>query len=173
MNNMITATAFVCGDAVTAYQIIAQRNWALGLDSEELGKWAMEGVCPEFQGVENGFKNLNHQIVIAGNDFGGGGKSIEHPIIALQGAGVKLILAESFSRYAFRNAINLGLPAMLCPGITNVAKTGDRLSVTLLTGVIKNESTGEKFKASALPELVLKFVEYGGMLAYVKQNRGL
>lgn len=170
MKENITAKAFVCGDNITAYQIIGQKRWAAGLNPDELGKWAMEGVCPELRELPDGFRNMGFSIIVAGHDFGGGGKSIEHPIVALQGAGVQLLLAESFSRYSFRNAINLGLPAIVCPGITAMAHTGDEISADLLTGQIKNLTTGQTLQGRPLPELVLKFVEYSGMLSYYRQR---
>ena len=75
MNDNIQGKTFVCGDNVTAYQIIAQNRWALGLNPEELGKWAMEGACPQVLNVEGGFRELHYDIVVGGRDFGGGGKS--------------------------------------------------------------------------------------------------
>ena len=170
MKRVIKGSVYLCGDNVTAYQIIAQNRWALGLNPEELGKWAMEGACPEVLNVENGFKDRGYSIVIGGEDFGGGGKSIEHPIAALQGAGIELLIADSFSRYSFRNAINRGLPAILCPGITKMVHTGDVIEADLATGAIRNCTTGAEIQGAPLSELVLEFVEYGGMLAYYREK---
>lgn len=168
MKRTIRGSVWRCGDNVTAYQIIAQNRWGLGLDAAELGKWAMEGACPEVLNVENGFKSKGHSIVVGGEDFGGGGKSIEHPIAALQGAGVELLIADSFSRYSFRNAINRGLPAILCPGITGIVRTGDEIEADLVTGRIRNCTTGAEIQGAPLSDLVLAFVECGGMLAYYR-----
>ncbi|MGN0983623.1 MAG: 3-isopropylmalate dehydratase [Gemmiger sp.] len=168
MKRVIRGKVYKCGDNVTAYQIIAQNRWALGLNAQELGKWAMEGACPEVCNVENGFRQKGCTIVAGGEDFGGGGKSIEHPIAALQGAGVELLIADSFSRYSFRNAINRGLPAILCPGITDIVHTGDELEADLITGRIRNCTTGAEIQGAPLSDLVLEFVECGGMLAYYR-----
>jgi 3-isopropylmalate/(R)-2-methylmalate dehydratase small subunit len=168
MGRIIGGKACRCGDNVTAYQIIAQNRWAAGLDADELGRWAMEGACPQIANIENGFKNMSYSILVAGQDFGGGGKSIEHPIVALQGAGIRLLVADSFSRYSFRNAINLGLPAILCPGITAMVNTGDALEADLTTGVIKNCTTGAAIQGAPLSDLVFKFMDSGGMLAYYR-----
>lgn len=170
MKRTIRGSVYLCGDNVTAYQIIAQNRWALGLNAEELGKWAMEGACPEVLNVENGFKDKGYSIVVGGEDFGGGGKSIEHPIAALQGAGVQLLIADSFSRYSFRNAINRGLPAVLCPGITKILRTGDVIEADLITGKIRNCTTGEEIQGAPLSDLVLEFMESGGMLAYYRSK---
>lgn len=170
MTDTIRGKVFLCGDAVTAYQIIAQKRWSLGLDEKELGKWAMEGVCPEIADIENGFRDKGYSIVAAGEDFGGGGKSIEHPIAALQGAGIRLILADSFSRYSFRNAINRGLPAIQCPGISKFVQSGDEIEAELKTGRIRNLNTGREIQGTPLPDFVLNFVESGGMLAYLREK---
>jgi 3-isopropylmalate/(R)-2-methylmalate dehydratase small subunit len=126
----------------TAYQIIGRKRWTLNaMDPAELGQWAFEDAIESIKDIPGGFQELGYDIVVAGHDFGGGGKSIEHPIVAMQGAGVKLVLAESFSRYNFRNAINRGLPAITCPGISGFCDTGDKLQVDLLNGEIKNLTT--------------------------------
>jgi 3-isopropylmalate/(R)-2-methylmalate dehydratase small subunit len=156
---------------MTAYQIIARRRWTLNaLDPAELGKWAFEDALESIRDVPGGFRELGYDIVVAGHDFGGGGKSIEHPIVAMQGAGVKLVLAESFSRYNFRNAINRGLPAITCPGIGYFCQTGDRLQIDLLTGEIHNLTTGQKTQGTQLSDLILQFLEAGGMLNYYQQQ---
>jgi 3-isopropylmalate/(R)-2-methylmalate dehydratase small subunit len=108
--------------------------------------------------------------VIAGQDFGGGGKSIEHPIVAMKGAGIGLIIAESFSRYTYRNSINLGLPAIKCEGITQAFKTGDEAAVNVLTGEIKNLTTGKTLRGCPLTDFVLGLVESGGLLEYYKKR---
>jgi 3-isopropylmalate/(R)-2-methylmalate dehydratase small subunit len=168
---VITGTVWTCGDNVTAYQITPQRRWNLNaLDPVELGKWAFEDAAEQFKDVPGGFQALGCEIVVAGHDFGGGGKSIEHPIVAMQGAGVKLVLAESFSRYNFRNAINRGLPAIICPGISAAYRTGDRLQADLLTGEITNQVTGQVLQGTPLSDLILRFWEAGGMLSYYRQK---
>lgn len=172
MNHTIIGTVWKCGDNVTAYQIIARRRWTLNaLDPAELGKWAFEDALDSLKNIPGGFKELGYDIVVAGHDFGGGGKSIEHPIVAMQGAGVRLVLAESFSRYNFRNAINRGLPAMTSPGISEFCRTGDRLQVDLLTGEVKNLTTGQTTQGTPLSDLILLFLEAGGMLNYYKQQQ--
>jgi len=170
MKDTIRGKVFCCGNNITAYQIIAQNRWNLGLNESELGKWAMEGACPEVLNVEYGFRDKGCSIIVAGEDFGGGGKSIEHPIAALQGAGIQLLLADSFSRYSFRNAINRGLPAISCPGISHFAKTGDELEAELKTGRIHNLTTGTEIQGVPLPDFVLAFAESGGMLAYYRNQ---
>jgi 3-isopropylmalate/(R)-2-methylmalate dehydratase small subunit len=167
VDHLIAGTVWKCNDDITAYEIIAQRRWNLRvIDTEELGKWVFEDLYDGIRDKPCGFKELGYDIVVAGHNFGGGGKSIEHPVAAMQGAGVKLVLAESFSRYNFRNAINRGLPAMACPGISSMFQTGDKLTASLQTGNIKNISTGALIHGTPFPDLILQFLDAGGMLNY-------
>jgi len=171
LDHIVKGTVWTCGDRVDAYQIIGKNRWTLdSLDPAELGKWAFEGVDPAIKNVAWGFKNKEYDVVIAGKDFGGGGKSIEHPIVAMQGAGIKLVIAESFARYNFRNSINLGLPAVKCPGITRIFKTGDKVEANLLTGEIKNLTTGDTARGVPLTDFVLELIGAGGLLDYTKKK---
>lgn len=167
MNKIMSGTVWTCGDNVSTYQIIAKKRWTLtGVDQEVLGKWAFEEVVEGIENVPFGFRELGYSVIVAGHDFCGGGKSIEHPIAAMQGANVQLILAESFSRYGFRNAINRALPVITCPGISQVFKTGDQLEANLSTGEIRNLSTGQRISGIPLPDHILKLISAGGLLKY-------
>ena len=171
LQETIRGTVWKCGDDVTAYEIIAKNRWTLNrIDPEELGKWALEGAEPSVKDVPWGFKNKGFDVVIAGRDFGGGGKSIEHPVVALKGASVKLVVAESFSRYNFRNSINLGLPVMNCRGITRVFNTGDGIEANLLTGEIRNTTTNEVIIGTPLTDFILELIEAGGLLEYNRKQ---
>jgi 3-isopropylmalate/(R)-2-methylmalate dehydratase small subunit len=171
LDQILKGIVWKCGDRVDAYQIIGKNRWTLdSLDPVELGKWAFEGVDPAFKNVAWGFKNKGYDVVIAGKDFGGGGKSIEHPIVAMQGAGIKLVIAESLARYNFRNSINLGLPAVRCEGITRLFKTGDRIEVDLVSGEIKNLSAGDVAHGTPLSKFVLDLVASGGLLDYTRKR---
>jgi 3-isopropylmalate/(R)-2-methylmalate dehydratase small subunit len=171
MNPIIRGVVWKCGDDVTAYQIIAQRRWTLqSVDPEELGKWAFEDLWDEVNDVPYGFRDSGYDIVVAGHDFGGGGKSIEHPVVSMQGAGVKLTIAESFSRYNFRNSINRGLPAMTCKGATDLFDTGDALEADLLSGEIKNLTTGKSAQTVPFPKFMLDILEAGGVLNYYHEK---
>lgn len=171
MDSIVKGRVWKTGDNISAYQIIAQKRWTMNaMDPAELGKWAFEGALPEVADVEYGFKQKGYDIVVAGEDFGGGGKSIEHPIVAMQGAGITLAVAESFSRYNFRNAINLGLPAITCPGICNMFSTGDEMRADLLTGEIENLTTGARIKGAPLSAYVLDLLRAGGVLNYYRDK---
>jgi len=102
--------------------------------------------------------------------FGGGGKSIEHPVLALKGAGVKAVIVESCSRYFFRNAINNGLPILICEGITEQVKNGDELEVNVSTGEILNVTTGLRFPSNPLPENLIEILNLGGYIPYTRKK---
>jgi 3-isopropylmalate/(R)-2-methylmalate dehydratase small subunit len=167
--------AWVCGDYTDSLKILPERYWNAGakvgiLDMEELGKHAMEGADPNFAAEAAAGK---YSFIIAGRNFGGGGKSIEHPIFAIKGAGVKAVITESSSRYFFRNAINNGLPILICEGITSKVKTGDDLEVDLSTGEIRNLTTGAKLKSAPLPENLTEILKMGGYIPYTRKKLAL
>lgn len=167
---VLRGRAWSGGDDIYAFAIIPQRRWALdNLDPDDLGRWAMEDVVPEFKNVENAFRSANYTFVVAGREFGGGGKSIEHPIMALKGAGIRAVLAESFARYNFRNSINNGLPVLVCPGINKMVATGDELEVDLGAGEVRNLTTGKSTKFKTPPQFVLDILATGGLLQYTRK----
>jgi 3-isopropylmalate/(R)-2-methylmalate dehydratase small subunit len=167
MDKIIHGKTWVGRDDIMVYEIIAMNRWDMdNVDPEELGKWAFEGVDKEFSGNENAFKNKGCSIVVAGVNFGGGGKSIEHPVFTLKGAGVKVVLAESFARFNFRNSVNNGLPVFVCPGILKFAKNGDELAVDTEKGLVKNERIGETIKISPLPAFAMDLINAGGLIPY-------
>ncbi len=159
-----------CGDQVDTYQILPKEYWMgnIGeLDEKKLAKAAMAGYDKNF-----GDQALNGEIqfILAGKNFGGGGKSIEHPIYALKGAGVQLILAESVSRYFFRNLFNNGLPVIIQEGVSEIADTGDEIEVDLEKGEIRNISKKKDLSILPIPKFLLEMVEVGGYVNYVKNK---
>jgi 3-isopropylmalate/(R)-2-methylmalate dehydratase small subunit len=170
--NILHGRAWVCGDQTDTFMILPQQHWAGGdqidnLDPEELGKYAMEGLDPSFSQEARSGK---YQFIVAGRNFGGGGKSIEHPIIAVKGAGIKAVIAESVSRYFFRNAINNALPIVVSDGVTEKVSKGDELEVDLDSGEIRNVTTGAIIKTQPLPGVVLDILSKGGYINYTKEK---
>lgn len=169
MEKKIRAKTFVVGNGITAYQIISQARWtACGTDMEELGKWAFEPSIPEINNVPNGFKRMGYGIVAAGTDFGGGGKSNDHPVLTLKGAGIKVLVAESFNRIFFRNALNLGVPAITCPGILEAVSSGQELECDICTGTITCIDTGQILKGIPLQGRPMELIEAGGLLPHCR-----
>lgn len=169
----ISGTAYTCPDYTDAYDILPKEHWSgasnIGnLNEEKLAQVALSGYDETFaERAADGEFN----IIVAGDTFGGGGKSIEHPIIALRGAGIDVVVAESFARYFYRNAINNRLPVLQCEGILDAVSMGDHLSVNLESGQIENETTGETLQGMRLPEVAIEILESGGGIDYAKQKQ--
>jgi 3-isopropylmalate/(R)-2-methylmalate dehydratase small subunit len=172
MNSIIRGKAYVCPDFTDSYKILPSKYWMGGesaskLDPNELGPHALEGLDTEFARAASDGK---FTIIVAGRMFGGGGKSIEQPIVALKAAGVKAVLAETMARYFYRNVINNGVPGLNCPGITLVTKTGDELEVDFQSGKVRNLTNGKAIQALPLPQIALDIISAGGAVAYTREK---
>ncbi|NJD75892.1 MAG: 3-isopropylmalate dehydratase small subunit [Candidatus Methanoperedens sp.] len=129
---------------------------------EELARHAFEGVRPEFsRGVKEG------DIIVAGFNFGCG-SSREHAPLALKGAKVKCIIAKSFARIFFRNAINIGLPLLECPD-TDKIEEDDHIEVDFVSGIISNTTKNQVYNATPLPDFVRGIVDAGGLIGYARE----
>ena len=149
------------GDNVDTDVIIPAR-YLNAPDEKSLASHCMEDIDAQFAStVEEG------DIVIGGNNFGCG-SSREHAPLAIKACGVKCVIARSFARIFYRNAINIGFPILECPKAVDGISAEDVVSVDFQTGVIVNESTGEKFHAAPFPEFVNGIVENGGLLNSLK-----
>lgn len=168
MSSSVCGRVYRCGDEVFVFDIIPQRyKSSNNLDSRELGGHVFEDLDPEFaERAQAG----EFQIVVAGRNFGGGGKSIEGPVWALKGAGIQLVVADSVARYFFRNAINNGLPVIVCSGISQRVETGDDLTVDLRSGMIRNVRKGTSTQGVALSQAVLGILAEGGAIPYTKKR---
>jgi 3-isopropylmalate/(R)-2-methylmalate dehydratase small subunit len=163
MNGAITGTAFVYGANIDTDQIYPGGYLDL-TDSELVARHAMERVDPDFvKEVKWG------DMIVAGTNFGCG-SSREHAAVTLKASGIAAVLAESFARIFYRNAINLGLPLLVCPGISKQVKRGDRLSVDLAAGRVINESNGAVIEAQPLSAYVMAILESGGVKPMIRQE---
>jgi 3-isopropylmalate/(R)-2-methylmalate dehydratase small subunit len=133
-------------------------------DEKELAKHAMEDIDPEFVN-----KVRPGDFIIGGSDFGCG-SSREHALWALRGTKVKGVIAESFARIFFRNAINSGFLAVECPGISEKVEQGDLVQIDLNNGVIVNITKGDKYQFKPFPRFIKEIIETGGLLDYL-ENR--
>ncbi len=132
---------------------------------EELAKHCMEDIDPTFASrVQQG------EIIVGGANFGCG-SSREHAPIAIQASGVACVIAASFARIFYRNAINIGFPILECPEAAEKIGAGDVISVDFTTGEIVDETTGETFKATAFPAFITRIIENGGLLPYLKARQ--
>ena len=129
---------------------------------EELAKHCMEDIDASFATtVKPG------DIMVGGANFGCG-SSREHAPISIRACGVRCVIAASFARIFYRNAINIGFPILECPEAAAAINNGDTVSVDFATGKIIDETTGETFQAVALPPFIEKIVEHNGLLPYLK-----
>lgn len=133
-------------------------------DFHELGRHALEGLMPGFSEVAG-----RGVVVVAGLNFGCG-SSREHAALALKHAGVRAVVAESFARIFYRNAFNVGLPAVECEGIHGAVESGDRLTIDLHRGLVKNQRTSMELRFNPIPSFMLAMLEEGGLIPYLKRR---
>jgi len=127
---------------------------------EELGPHCMEGIDPDFiHRVRQG------DVIIAGDNFGTG-SSREHAPIAIKASGIACIIATSFARIFYRNAINIGLPVFECPEIVHAVKHGDAIEADISSGVFT--VNGKHFKAKPFPPYIQGIIQAGGLVAFVQ-----
>jgi 3-isopropylmalate/(R)-2-methylmalate dehydratase small subunit len=155
MDKIIESKAVLLGNNIDTDQIYPGRFLAL-VEPEEIGRHCLAGIDEETQKLVPG------SIVVAGTNFGCG-SSREHAVITLLNAPVKAVVAESFSRIFFRNAINLGLPLITCKGINQKVKTGQQLRINVETGLVTIVDTGETIPSEKLGEHVLQIINAGGI----------
>jgi len=155
------AKALKYGDDINTDIIIPGMYLTL-TDMKELGKHAMEGVDSAFYK-----KSQGGVILVAGENFGSGSSREQAPI-ALKNADVRCVVAKSFARIFYRNAINIGLPVLECVEIWSEVKDGELLHVDLEEGLIENKHSGRVFKAEPLPQFILDLIKAGGLLNKLK-----
>ena len=133
-------------------------------DAQELAQHCMEDEDPEFvRRVRPG------DIIVADTNFGCG-SSREHAPIAIKAAGVSCVIAKSFARIFYRNAINLALPVLECAEAVDGSESGDELEVDLESGAIRNLTRGTAFQAKPFPDFMLELLQAGGLVEYTKRR---
>ena len=133
-------------------------------DHKELASHCMEDIDKDFiNKVQQG------DIIVAGDNFGCG-SSREHAPIAIKAAGIDCVIANTFARIFYRNAINIGLPIMECPEASEKIEAGDEVEVDFDSGVIKNLTKGEEYKAHPFPESIQKIIKAGGLLNSIAED---
>lgn len=133
-------------------------------DPAELAKYAMEDADPEWVDKMN-----KGDFIVAGENFGCG-SSREHAPIALKAAGVSAVIAKSFARIFYRNAINIGLPILESPEAAAELKEGEEIKVDLSSGRIENLSTGKIYQAQPFPDFMQGLIQAGGLIPYLKKK---
>ena len=151
------------GDNVDTDVIIPAR-YLNSSDPAELAKNCMEDIDPDFVNrVKQG------DIMVANKNFGCG-SSREHAPIAIKASGISCVIAETFARIFYRNAINIGLPIIECPEAVKNIEAGDTVEVNFDTGVITNLTKNTQFKGQAFPEFMQKIIACEGLVNYINQK---
>jgi len=143
--------------------VILPGPYLVHTDPKELAKHAMEGLDPKFP------ERAADGVIVGGKNFGCGSSREQAPI-ALKYAGVKCVLAESFARIFYRNAITIGLPVLACPGVSGKVEEGDDVVVNLQTGKVEDRTNGSVFQATQLPEFIMEILDDGGLIEHLKRR---
>ncbi|MGQ9718475.1 MAG: 3-isopropylmalate dehydratase small subunit [Nitrososphaerales archaeon] len=150
-------------DNIDTDVIIPYKYKARSIDPKELAEHCLEGIDPDFsKKVQKG------DFIVAGRNFGCGSSREQAPI-AIKASGISAVIAESFARIFYRNAINIGLPAIVCKGITREINESDIIEVDLSEGMVKNTTTGKSLKADRQPKFLERMLEAGGLVEYYKK----
>lgn len=165
INNNIKGRAWKFEDNVTTDHIISGRFMHLRSNISELSKHVFEDLRPDFsKGVKRG------DFVVAGRNFGLG-SSREHAPLVIKHVGVQAVLAKSFARIFYRNAVNIGLPAVTCD--TDRISEGDVLRVDLGRGIVMNVTKDHEIRFLPFPKVMMKILKEGGLIRYVKKHGDL
>ena len=158
---MEKGTIFKFHNDLDTDQIIASQYLLLP-NLDEMKGHAFESLDPDFaKKVKPG------DFVVGGENFGCGSSREQAPGV-LKALGVQAVIAKSFARIFFRNAINIGLPILECPSASTAIREGDTVSVNFDTGVITDETTGETFQAEPFPPFIQKIIRSGGLMASIQ-----
>uniref|UniRef100_A0A7C4S5K9 3-isopropylmalate dehydratase small subunit n=1 Tax=Geoglobus ahangari TaxID=113653 RepID=A0A7C4S5K9_9EURY len=157
--------AWKFGDNISTDHITPGRYYHLRSNLPELAKHVMEDADPDFMK-----KFRPGDFIVAGRNFGMG-SSREHAPLALKIAGVSAVIAKSFARIFYRNAINIGLPVLMAD--TDEIEDGDELEVDLSTGIIRDLTKNIEIEAKPLPDIMIRILKEGGLVEYVRKKGDL
>ena len=164
---VLRGRAWKFGDNVDTDQIIPAKYAIHSLDEKKLGEHAMEGVPGNEGGWSQGI--AAGDVIVGGSNFGCG-SSREIAPIAIRGAGVSCVVADSFARIFFRNSINLGYPILQSPQAAEAIEEGDELEVDVEEGVIRNFTKGDEYRAEPFPEFMTELMRMGGLVPWVRKR---
>ena len=159
----VTGNALKFGDNIDT-DVILPGKYLVLTDPHELAKHAMEGLDADFPA-----KAKKGVVLVGGKNFGCGSSREQAPL-ALKYSGVKCVLAESFARIFFRNAINIGLPVIECRGISAAVDNGDEVTVDFEAGTIQDVTKGKSFQVAKLPPFILEILADGGLIEYLRRE---
>ncbi|MEM3506170.1 MAG: 3-isopropylmalate dehydratase small subunit [Candidatus Bathyarchaeia archaeon] len=160
---ILKGKAWKFGNDINTDLIIPYKYKARTLDPKELGMHCMEGIDPYFSK-----KVRPGDFIIAGKNFGCGSSREQAPI-AIKACGISVVIAKSFARIFYRNAINIGLPVLECKEDLEKIEEGDLLEVDLKEGIVKDISRNLTLKTSKIPSFLEKLLDEGGLVEYYKK----
>jgi len=163
----IKARAYKFGDNISTDDIIPARYLNIS-DPKELARHCMESIDKEFV-RKLSRTSIGGYCIVAGKNFGCG-SSREHAPLAIREAGISCVIAESFARIFFRNAINIGLPILESKRASRRIDSGDEIVIDLSRGRITNLSKKENYKVQPFPEFLQQIIDAGGLMNYAKQK---
>ena len=160
---VVTGKVWIFGDNIDTDLIIPARYLST-TEPEKLADYCLEDICPEFpRQVKPG------DLIVAGNNFGCG-SSREHAPLAIKGTGVSCVIARSFARIFYRNAINIGLPILECPeDLTGLLTPGEELTLDLGQGLIL-DGRGHRYQAMPFPPFMQEIISDGGLIEHVRKR---
>ncbi len=162
---ILTGSAWKFGNDISTDHIIPGRFYHLRSNLDELKKHVFDDIAPEF------YKKVSKgDIIVGGRNFGLG-SSREHAPLIIKMAGIDAIVANSFARIFYRNAINVGLAAIICP-VDDIAE-GDKLEINLDAGILVDKNTGSEKRFAPLPPIMRDILDEGGLDHYIKKYGGL
>lgn len=161
--NYLEGSVIRYGDDVNTDVIIPAR-YLYSTDPEELGSHLFEDLDPSFPQRAN-----PGDVVVAGSNFGCG-SSREHAPLAIKAAGISAVVAGSFARIFYRNAINVGLPIVESPAAARALRDGDRVRLDLTGGTVVNLNTGETYQAQPFPPFLQELIAQGGLIPYGRKR---
>ena len=159
----VKGRVFKYGDNVDTDVIIPARYLNTS-DPKELAAHCMEDIDVDF------VKNVKEGDIIVANKNFGCGSSREHAPLAIKTAGVSCVIASTFARIFYRNAINIGLPILECDEAVKSIEAGDELEVDFKSGVIKNLTKNESYQGQGFPEFMQKIIDNDGLIGYIKSK---
>ena len=154
-------SVFKYGDNIDTDVIIPARYLNIA-DKKELATHCMEDIDTNFVKVVK-----DGDVMVGGYNFGCG-SSREHAPMVIKESGISCVIAKTFARIFYRNAINVGLAILECPSASTAIREGDTVSVNFDTGVITDETTGETFQAEPFPPFIQKIIRSGGLMASIQ-----
>ena len=159
-----TGVSHKVGEHIDTDAIIPAR-FLVTTDPKKLGENCMEG-------LEHGWVKRVQigDILVAERNFGCG-SSREHAPVAIKAAGIDCVIAKSFARIFYRNAINIGLPILECPAASEAINEGDVVAINFDTGVITDETTGQTFQAAPFPPFIQKIIKAGGLMKSIQEGK--